>query len=160
MTTVFKRASQSFLLVLAFAAASSTAAAQDARLRPGTTIRFATATSDTVHVAELDHATSDSLYLGRCGTCTRLSYSRMEVNRLAVFHPAHRGSRFLTGFGFGGLAGLGLGLLAATSCHGGDRCDGGIVLIPFGGLLGGLVGGLAGYLTAYSWDAIPQAAPR
>ncbi len=153
--TPLTRALHIFLLLIALGSTSSRAAAQDPRLRPGATIRFGTDTSDALHVGQLALATADSLFLQRCVTCGRLTYSRIEINRLAVFHPAHRGLRFLTGFGYGGLAGLGLGLLAAISCHGiGDECDGGIILIPFGGLLGGLVGGLIGYLTAYSWDPI------
>ena len=144
-----------FLLVIALDMTSSAVAAQDPRLQAGATIRFGTGTSDTLYVGQLARATADSLFLQRCVTCGRLTYSRIEVNRLAVFHPAHRGLRFLSGFGYGGLAGLGLGLLAAKSCHGiGDECDGGILLIPIGGLLGGLVGGLIGYLTANSWDPI------
>ena len=148
--------SHRFLLVIALGVAASTAKAQDPRLRPGTTIRFSTGTSDRPHIGELARATPDSLFLQSCPTCSSLSYSRIEVNRLAVFRRANRGLRFLTGFGYGGLLGLGAALLGATTCHGGDKCDGWLVLIPTGGLLGGLVGGLVGYLsTPYSWVPIP-----
>lgn len=155
-STAIARMSYGLSLLVALVAAFSPAKAQDARLRPGATIRFSPSGTDTVYVGQLARATPDSILLRRCTNCSRLSYSRSDLNRLAVFHPAHRGSRFLTGFGYGGLIGLGLSVIVARSCHGvGDACDGGIVLIPFGGLLGGLVGGLAGYLTAYTWDPVP-----
>lgn len=155
-STALARMSHGLILLVALGAALSPATAQDPRLRPGATIRFGPSGTDTVYVGQLARATPDSILLRRCTNCSRLSYSRIDVNRLAVFQPAHRGSRFLTGFGYGGLAGLGLGVILAKSCHGiGDECDGGIVLIPFGGLLGGLIGGLIGYLTAYTWDPVP-----
>ena len=134
----------------------SSAAAQDPRLRPGTRIRFGIGTTETLHVAELGQATPDSLVLRQCQSCNRLSYGRVEVNRLAVFSRVPAGMRVVSGFGYGGLVGLGIGLLGASMCHGtGDQCDGGIILVPAVGLLGGLVGALIGYLTAYSWHPIP-----
>ena len=141
--------------------ALSTAAAQETMLRSGARIRFRTNDSvqlakDSLHVAQLARLTRDSLIVQRCMTCARLGYARAEVKHLEVFRPSDRGSRFLTGFGVGGLLGLGLGVLGATTCHGGDKCDGAIFLIPFGGIVGGLIGGMGGYLTAYRWDAIPR----
>ena len=149
------RALTVFLVAVAVGLTASPARAQETLLRPGVTVRFAAGTSDTLHVGVLARATPDSLFLDRCLSCDRLSYSRIEVNRLGVLHPAHRGSRFVSGFGLGGLAGLGLGALVAMSCHGpADRCEDSLIIVPFGGLLGGLIGGLAGYLTAYSWDPV------
>jgi len=144
-----------FLLAVAVGLTSSPAQAQETLLRPGATVRFASGKSDSLRVGVLARATPDSLFLDRCLSCDRLSYSRSEVNRLGVMHPAHRGSRFVAGFGLGGLAGLGLGALGAMSCRGtADKCEGGVFLVPFIALLGGLIGGLAGYLTAYSWDPV------
>src|SRR5437762_4363485 len=136
------RALHIFLLVIALGSTSSRATAQDPRLRPGAAIRFGTDTSDALHVGQLARATADSLFLQRCVTCGRLTYSRIEINRLAVFHPAHRGLRFLSGFGYGGLAGLGLGVLAAKSCHGlGYECDGRVSSLSLCGCAGRLGGG-------------------
>lgn len=142
-------------LVAALGVWVSSAQAQDPRLRAGVTIRFGTDTTSTLHVAQLEQATRDSLLLRRCETCSRTGYSFSEVNRLAAFQRIPAGMRMVSGFGWGGLLGLGLGAIAATTCHGtADRCEDAFLLVPFTGLLGGFVGALTGYLTAYRWEPV------
>jgi hypothetical protein len=138
--------------------AASTSAGQDTRLRPGATIRFNTDTTARPHIGELARATPDSLLLQRCPTCARLGYSLAEVDRLAVFRRVGRGTRFITGYGLGGLIGLGVGALIANACNGiGDECDGTLIIVPAAGVLGGLVVGLIHYWsTPYTWDPIPS----
>jgi hypothetical protein len=156
MIKALRRAAPWCLFTFSLGALSLSASAQDLLLHPGARIRFGIDTTRALHVADLGQATRDSLLLRDCQTCSRLSYSRLEVNRLAVFRRVPAGMRMVSGFGFGGVAGLALGLIAARTCHGvGDECDGSIVVVPALGLLGGLVGVLAGYLTAYSWDPVP-----
>ena len=129
--------------------------AQDANVGPGSRIRFRIDSSELAHEATLGLLTRDSLVLHRCVSCDRLRYGRADVSHLEGFYRKPSGSRMLTGFGYGGLAGLALGVIVLKSCHGlGDSCDGAILAVPFGGLLGGLIGVLTGYLTAYEWQPI------
>ena len=132
----------------------SAVAAQQRELRAGTRIRFSLGTSDTLHVADVTRLSGDSVFVDRCLTCSRSSYSRAELNQLAMFRPYHPGRRMVTGFGVGGLAGLALGVVVATKCGGGYRCEDSALAVPFLGLAGGLIGGLAGYLTGYRWVPI------
>ena len=140
------------VLAFCFFVAPSVTAAQSGSVEPGARIRFAIGGTDFLHEATLARIGADSLFLQKCTTCERLTYSRSEVNRLAVFRKSGAGSRAVTGFGIGGLVGLALGGIAMATCHGvGDACDGALVALPFEGLAGGLIGSLAGYLTGYKW---------
>ena len=122
---------------------------------PGTSIRFQILGDSSFRSGILSRFTQDSLIVERCPTCYgRLAYGRGELTRLDVSKRLAGGSRALTGFAIGASAGLALGYLFAVSCKGGDKCDGGIVLIPFGAIFGGLVGGAAGYLSAYKWEPV------
>lgn len=135
---------------------SASVAAQGPELRAGTRIRFTVGASDALHVADVTRINGDSVFVDRCLTCTQLSYSRAELSHLAIFQAIPSGMRILSGIGIGGLVGLGVGLAGASSCTGGDRCDGWIVLVPFGAIAGGFVGGLVGYLTSYRWVPIER----
>lgn len=130
------------------------AAAQERSLAPGSTIRFRTGAEVSPHKAHIERLTRDSLLLRTCASCSKLGFSRSEVNHIELFRRAASGWRVVSGFGFGGLIGLVGGAVVATSCHGGDKCDGAILAVPAGGLLGGLIGGLAAYLTSYRWEPL------
>lgn len=122
---------------------------------PGSKVRFWIVAGGSVHTAQLERLTPDSLILQSCATCTTLRYARTDVNHIEVFHQLPSGMRTLTGYGYGSLIGLVAGVIAASTCHKvGDGCDGGIVLVPVGAILGGLIGGLAGYLGSYTWDPV------
>jgi hypothetical protein len=136
------------LLLLSVASLSS---AQAAHVTRGDRVRFSIGPPDSLHEAVLERVTPDSLVLESCGTCARLLYGRSEIGRLAVFRKSGAGMRAVTGFGLGGLVGLGIAGVAVAGCHGGDKCDGTVVAIPFLGLLGGLIGAVGGYLSGYKW---------
>jgi hypothetical protein len=143
-----------WVVALLLVSTASWGGAQSGGVKRGDRIRFSIGAPDSLHVAVLDRLTSDSLFLKSCPTCDRLLYSRAEAGRLAVFRKSGGGMRAISGFGIGGLVGLVVAGLAAANCHGGDRCDGGIVAIPFIGLAGGLVGAIGGYLSGYKWQPI------
>jgi hypothetical protein len=139
------------LIALLLVTAASPASAQTGDVARGDRVRFSIGSPDSLYEGVLDRLTPDSLFLESCETCTRLLYSRSEIGRLAVFRKSGGGMRAVTGFGLGGLIGLAIAGFAAASCHGGDKCDGAIVAIPFFGLAGGLIGAIGGYLSGYKW---------
>lgn len=157
------KASVRFCLGAAFLLCGLSARAQPSvrpiGIEPGASIRFQIFGDSLFRSGILSRFTQDSLIVERCPTCYgRLDYGRAELTRLDVSKRlGNGGSRALTGFAIGASAGLALGYLGAISCKGGDRCDGGIILIPFGGILGGLIGVAAGYLTAYKWEPVSLA---
>ena len=129
--------------------------AQSTVLRAGSTVRFRIYPTDPPHQATLDSLTADSLILQRCEPCSGLRFARTGISHLELLRDRPAGPRLAAGFGIGGLIGLGLGALAANSCHGiGDTCDGSIVALPLLGILGAMIGTLAGFLTAYKWVPI------
>ena len=148
------RISRHLMLGLLLCTAFFDADAQESYVKEGATIKFQTDSGQLTHTAQLALLTRDSLFLQRCSTCSRLVYSRVEVSHLAVFHAEGRGDRFLTGWLIGTLAGGGLAYVEASTCTGGDKCDGGIVLVPAMAILGGLIGGIAGVLSGYKWHPI------
>jgi hypothetical protein len=131
------------------------AGGQSVLLPPGSTVRFRIHPADPPHQATLETLTADSLILQRCETCTGLRFARTQVSHLELLRDRPAGPRLAAGFGIGGLIGLGLGALAANSCHGiGDTCDGSVLAVPLLGILGAMIGALAGFLTAYKWVPI------
>lgn len=137
-----------------FCTAFSSTGAQQSYVKEGATIRFQTDSSQYTHTGQLAHLTSDSLFLQRCVTCVRLTYSRTEVSHLAVLRPEGRGTRFLAGLLIGSLVGGGLGYLSASNCGGGEKCDLAGLAVPFGAIFGGLFGGAVGVFSAYKWQPI------
>jgi hypothetical protein len=137
-----------------FCTALSSTGAQESYVKEGATIRFQTDSGHYTHTGQLAVLTIDSLFLQRCATCFRLTYSRTEVSHLAVLRPEARGDRFLAGLLIGALAGGGLGYIAASTCGGGEKCDLAGLAIPFGAIVGGLFGGVAGVLSAYRWQPV------
>jgi len=126
----------------------------------GSKVRFWIAAGGSVHTAQLERLTPDSLILQSCATCTTLRYARADVNHIEVFRALPSGMRTLSGYGYGSLIGLVAGVIAASTCHKlGDGCDGAIILVPAGALLGGLIGGIAGYLGSYAWDPVAPPPP-
>lgn len=136
--------------------AVSAGAAQETSIKPGASVRFKTDSSDTRQFGYLARLTGDSLILQSCDICSRLQYSRSEINHLDVLRVEGRGDRFFTGLFIGALVGGGLGYLSAHTCGGGDQCDLAALAIPFGVISGGLIGGVAGFLTAYKWHPVPS----
>jgi hypothetical protein len=157
------KSSVRFCLWAPFVLCGSSAGAQsNARpigIEPGASIRFQIFGDSLFRSGVLSRFTQDSLIVERCPTCYgRLDYGRAELTRLDVSkRTGGGGSRALGGFAIGATAGLALGYLGAISCKGGDKCDAGIVVIPFAGILGGLIGAGAGYLTAYKWESVSLA---
>jgi hypothetical protein len=139
--------------------ARAQSSAQPVGIERGATVRFQIPGDSSFRSGVLTRLTQDSLIVERCPTCYgRLDYGRAELTRLDVSKRTDGGSRAVTGVAIGAGAGRALGYLLAVSCKGGDRCDAGIVEIPFLGIFGGLVGGAAGYLSAYKWE--PVSLPR
>lgn len=121
----------------------------------GSQVRFWVVAGGSVHTAQLERLTPDSLILESCATCTILRYARADVNHIEVFHRLPSGMRTVQGFGYGGLIGLVAGVIGASTCHKiGDGCDGAILLVPVGGILGGLIGAIAGHLSSYKWEPV------
>jgi len=136
-------------------AAFSGAAAQESVLRQGSLIRFRVPPQDSLHIADLDRLTADSLVLERCETCSRLRFSRAEVAHLEVFGPVNRGDRFLAGLGLGALIGGGLGYLNVATCKGyADACELAVLAVPFGAIAGGILGAGFGFMTGYRWKPV------
>ena len=121
----------------------------------GSQVRFWVVAGGSVHTAQLEQLTPDSLILESCATCTTLRYARADVSHIEVFHRLPSRMRTVQGFGFGGLIGLVVGVIGASTCHKiGDGCDGAILLVPLGGILGGLIGATAALLTSYKWEPV------
>jgi len=121
----------------------------------GSQVRFWLVAGGTIHTAQLEQLTPDSLILQSCATCTTLRYARADVNNIEMFRRLPSGMRTVSGFGWGGLIGLVAGVIGASTCNKlGDGCDGAILLIPAGAILGGLIGGIAGYLSSYKWEPV------
>ena len=145
-------------LCAAFLFGGFSARAQSAGITRGAQIRFQVSGDSLFRSGFLSRFTQDSLIVERCPTCYgRLTYSRAELTRLDVSKRRPGGLRALTGFAIGATTGLALGFLSAVNCKGGDKCDGAILLLPFGGLLGGLIGASAGYLSSYKWEPVSLA---
>ena len=127
-------------------------------IEPGSLVRFQVGTRATLLSGFVTELTSDSLGVERCPACWgRLRYARADLTRLDVRRQQPASSRVLGGFALGGIAGFGLGFLSATTCKGGDRCDGAVVAIPFLAIFGGLFGATVGYLTSYKWQPVSLA---
>jgi len=121
----------------------------------GSQVRFWLVAGGTIHTAQLEQLTPDSLLLQSCATCTTLRYARADVSSIEVFHQLPSGMRTVQGFGWGGLIGLVAGVIGASTCNKlGDGCDGAILLVPAGAILGGLIGSLAAYLSSYKWEPV------
>ena len=121
----------------------------------GSQVRFWVVAGGSIHTAQLEQLTPDSLILQSCATCTTLRYARADVSSIEVLHRLPSGMRTVSGFGWGGLIGLVAGVIGASTCNKlGDGCDGAILLIPAGAILGGLIGGLAAYLSSYKWEPV------
>jgi hypothetical protein len=160
MIRAFTRAWHALLLVISFCVAFSGAAAQENGPRQGSLIRFRVPPQDSLHVADLARITADSLVLERCETCSRLLFSRAEVNHLEVFVTTNRGDRLIAGFGIGGLIGGGLGYLSARTCKGNaDACELSFLAVPFGAIAGAILGAGVGFITAYKWEPVTSDAP-
>jgi hypothetical protein len=150
---------RAMLILIALFASALPARGQAARpvgIEPGATIRFQIGGDNSFRSGVLSRLTGDSLVVERCPTCQgRLLYARSELTRLDVSKRTPAGFRMLGGYAIGAITGLALGVAAAVTCTGGgDKCDGGPVLVAFGGVFGGLVGVLVGYLTAYKWEPV------
>jgi hypothetical protein len=147
------------ILVMLFA--PLTLGAQSTSSPPaGSKVRFWIVAGGSVHTAQLERLTPDSLILQSCATCTTLRYARTEVNHIEVFRALPSGMRTLSGYGYGSLIGLVAGVIAASTCRKlGDGCDGAILLVPAGAILGGLIGAIAGYLGSYTWDPVVTPSP-
>jgi len=121
----------------------------------GSQVRFWLVAGGTIHTAQLEQLTPDSLLLQSCATCTTLRYARADVSSIEVLHRLPSGMRTVSGFGWGGLIGLVAGVIGASTCNKlGDGCDGAILLVPAGAILGGLIGSLAAYLSSYKWEPV------
>ena len=121
----------------------------------GSQVRFWVVAGGSIHTAQLERLTPDSLILQSCVTCTTLRYARADVSSIEVLHRLPSGMRTVDGFGWGGLIGLVAGVIGASTCNKlGDGCDGAILLVPAGAILGGLIGGLAAYLSSYKWEPV------
>ena len=121
----------------------------------GSQVRFWVVAGGSIHTAQLEQLTPDSLILQSCATCTTLRYARADVNNIEVFRRLPSGMRTVSGFGWGGLIGLVAGVIGASTCNKlGDGCDGAILLIPAGAILGGVIGSLAAYLSSYKWEPV------
>ena len=121
----------------------------------GSQVRFWVVAGGSIHTAQLEQLTPDSLILQSCASCTTLRYARADVSNIEVLKRLPSGMRTVEGFGWGGLIGLVAGVIGASTCNKlGDGCDGAILLIPAGAILGGLIGGLAAYLSSYKWEPV------
>ena len=121
----------------------------------GSQVRFWVVAGGSIHTAQLEQLTPDSLILQSCATCTTLRYARADVSSIEVLHRLPSGMRTVSGFGWGGLIGLVAGVIGASTCNKlGDGCDGAILLVPAGAILGGLIGSLAAYLSSYKWEPV------
>jgi hypothetical protein len=149
-----RRISRHLMSAILFCAAFSLCGAQETSIKPGASIRFKTDSTDARQFGYLARLTSDSLFLESCDICSRLFFSRAEINHLDVLRVENRGDRFIAGLAIGALVGGGLGYLSAHTCGGGDKCDLAALAIPFGAIGGGLIGGVIGVFTAYKWQPI------
>jgi len=121
----------------------------------GSQVRFWVVAGGSIHTAQLERLTPDSLILQSCVTCTTLRYARADVSHIEVFHRLPSGMRTVQGFGYGGLIGLVTGVIGASACNKiGDGCDGAILLVPVGGIVGGLIGGIVAHLSSYKWEPV------